>query len=248
MSFFAAKTILAVLFVAAGLTAVASMMTLMGRSERRMTVPALRTTHRVAGYTFALLLVVLGAMGLSYLSSAGDSLSVRGVLHWSIASMLVFVLALKIVVVRWFKQFLKFAPVMGMIVITLALVVAMLSAVFFVVTGGFDDVEREVAGAAIESAPMTLAADEVVTTSVERGAQAFGTYCSGCHNDDSTDVKVGPGLAGLLSRDRIAASGKPMSPENVRGQIIDPAGGMPSFEGHLTDEQLDDLLSYLETL
>ena len=132
MSFFEVKTILAVFFVAAGLAAVASMMTVMGRSERRMSVPALKTIHRVAGYTFAALLLVLAAMGLSHLSSAGDSLSVRGVLHWSIASMLVFVLALKIVVVRWFKQFLKFAPVMGMIVIILALVVATLSAVFFV--------------------------------------------------------------------------------------------------------------------
>ena len=136
MSFFATKTILAVLFIAAGLTAALSMLTLMGKAERRMGVMALRNTHRAAGYVFATLLVVLAVMGLKYLAAAGDSLPLRGVLHWSLASLLLFVLALKLVVVRWFKQFVKFVPVMGMTVITLALVVAMLSAVFFVVTGG----------------------------------------------------------------------------------------------------------------
>ena len=243
MSLFEVKTILAVLFVAAGLAAVASMMTLMGRSERRMSVPALKTIHRVAGYTFVVLLVVLGAMGLSYLSSAGDSLSVRGVLHWSLASMLVFVLILKIVVVRWFKQFLKFAPVMGMIVITLALVVATLSAVFFVVTGGFGGAEPETEVAAV--GPV----DGVdVFTEADRGGQVFESSCSGCHYDDSAERKVGPGLAGLFARDVIGVSGKPVTPGNVREQIVSPAGGMPSFKGFLTDEQLDDLLSYLETL
>jgi hypothetical protein len=254
MSFFEVKTTLAILFVASGLVAVASMMTLMGRSERRMSVPALKTIHRIAGYTFAVLLVVLGAMGLSHLSSVGDSLPLRGVLHWSLASMLVFVLALKIVVARWFKQFLTFVPVMGMIIIALALVVATLSAVFFVLAGG--------SGSASESAVRLEARNgeiptdsgsegqvgETVASSIGRGERVFGTYCSGCHYDDSTDAKVGPGLAGLFLRDRIAASGKAMSPGNVRAQIIDPAGSMPSFEGHLTDQQLDDILSYLETL
>ena len=145
MTYFVTKTVLAFLFVAAGLTATLSMLTLMGRSEKRTSAGTLRTTHRVAGYTFAALLVVLGIMGLWHLSSAGDSLPVRGVLHWSVASLLVFVLALKLAIVRWFKQFLKFVPAMGMVVITLALVVAMLSAVFFIATGGMGGRARDVA-------------------------------------------------------------------------------------------------------
>ena len=76
MSLFVTKTLLAVLFVAAGLTAALSMLTLMGKAERKMGVMALRNTHRVAGYTFAALLVVLAILGLQYLSSAGDTLSV----------------------------------------------------------------------------------------------------------------------------------------------------------------------------
>jgi mono/diheme cytochrome c family protein len=252
MSFFVTKTLLATLFIAAGLTAALSMLTLMGKTERRMGVMALRGTHRIAGYVFATLLVVLVVMGLRYLSAVGDSLSVRGVLHWSLASLLVFVLALKLVVVRWFKQFIKFVPVMGMTVITLALVVAMLSAVFFVVTGGFGGSEprekqrvevRESAG----DAPVVAAADETSAGAAE-GEQLFVKYCSGCHYNDSADRKIGPGLAGLFARDTIVASGAPMSSEGVRTQIVAPTGGMPSFEPYLSEQQLDDLIAYVKTL
>ncbi|MFH1689950.1 MAG: cytochrome c [Candidatus Eisenbacteria bacterium] len=262
MSFFVTKTLLATLFIAAGLTAALSMLTLMGKAERRMGVMALRNMHRVAGYVFATLLVVLAVMGARYLSAAGDSLSVRGVLHWSLASLLVFVLALKLAVVRWFKQFIKFVPVMGMTVITLALVVTTLSAVFFVVTGGFGGSEpRDTTSVEIQNdaddTPVAAAADEAsadagqreeTSTSVDQGGQVFGKYCSGCHYDDSTGKKIGPGLAGLFARDTIEASGMPMSPENVRTQIVAPAGGMPSFEPYLSEQQLDDLIVYLETL
>lgn len=286
MSFFVTKTLLAVLFLAAGLTAALSMLTLMGRTERRMGVKALRNMHRIAGYVFAALLVVLAVMGLKYLSAAGDTLSTRGVLHWSLAALLLFVLALKLAVVRWFKQFIKFAPVMGMTVITLSLVVVTLSAVFFVVTGGLGRPEEPVAAVAevetiepveavvevateetlIDDVPEeTAAAAAAVETPVEyfvreelieepprgdagEGGEIYGKYCLSCHYDDSTDQKIGPGLAGLLERATIEASGEPISPESVRAQIVTPAGRMPSFEAHLSEKQLDDLVAYLKTL
>jgi mono/diheme cytochrome c family protein len=281
MSFFVTKTLLAVLFIAAGLTAALSMLTLMGKAERKMGVAALRNTHRAAGYTFAVLLFVLAILGLHYLSSAGDTLPLRGVLHWSAAALLVFVLALKLAVVRWFKQFLKFVPVMGMIVITLALVVATLSAVFFVVTGapgGEESAAENVRAKAISNEPATAlepekpdkpgtaeeqggpgSASSVVEESSQEtepapeadavaGEQVFAKSCAGCHHSDSTDRKIGPGLAGLFERESIESSGLSVTPENVREQIVAPAGGMPAFRGFLSDEQLDDLVAFLQTL
>jgi mono/diheme cytochrome c family protein len=281
MSFFVTKTLLAVLFIAAGLTAALSMLTLMGKAERKMGVAALRNTHRAAGYTFAVLLAVLAILGLHYLSSAGDALPLRGVLHWSAAALLVFVLALKLAVVRWFKQFIKFVPVMGMIVIALALVVATLSAVFFVVTGG--QMEREPAaenvraeafsdepatarepekpyqpGTAEERVGSGSASSMVEESSQETepapeadavaGEQLFERNCAGCHHSDSADRKIGPGLAGLFGREKISSSGVTVTAETVREQIVAPAGGMPSFRSFLSDEQLDDLLAFLQTL
>jgi mono/diheme cytochrome c family protein len=293
MPLFVTKTLLAVPFIAAGLTAALSMLTLMGKSERRMSASALKNTHRVAGYAFALLLVVLALLGLHYLSAAGDTLSLRGVLHWSAAALLVFVLALKLAVVRWFKQFLKLVPAMGMIVITLALVVATLSAVFFVVTGGagprhptvatpeaepeptnvaevWSDVVRDEvpneevaqeAGATagepsepLVSTPAAPAEEAAAETTVQAigdagaGERVFAGSCAGCHHRDSADHKIGPGLAGLFGRNEIASSGRPVTPESVREQIVAPAGGMPAFERFLSDEQLDDLIAFLQTL
>jgi mono/diheme cytochrome c family protein len=301
MSFFVTKTLLAALFIAAGFTAALSMLTLMGKSERRMSAVALRNTHRVSGYAFAALLVVLAILGLHHLSAAGDTLSLRGVLHWSVAALLVFVLALKLAVVRWFKQFLKLVPAMGMIVVVLALVVATLSAVFFVVTGGAgprqplmatpeaeheptsvsevwsgvarDEVSNEavtqeaddaadeparplVSGlaanaeeAAVEAAVETAAAvAEQAIGDAGAGEQVFTRSCAGCHHSDSVDNKIGPGLAGLFARDEIASSGQPVTTENIREQIVAPAGGMPAFKAFLSEEQLDDLIAFLQTL
>ncbi len=249
MSYFVTKTLLAALFIAAGLTATLSMLTLMGRAEPRPGASTLRNVHRGAGYVFAALLVVLTLMGLRHLSANGDSISVRGVLHWSLASLLVFVVALKLAVVRRFRKFLKLAPVMGMTVITLALVVTMLSAVFFVVTGGlgrpgaWDAGVREGAGEVV-----VVTAPEKAAVDAAEGERVFVKYCSGCHYADSTDKKIAEGLAGLFARDEIEASGAPMSPENVRAQIVEPAGGMPSFKAYLSEQQLDDLIAYLKTL
>ena len=114
------------------------------------------------------------------------------------------------------------------------------------------DVQKEIAArdanenAGVESGAGP--AGEDAFASIDRGAEIYRADCSSCHYDDSADSKIGPGLAGLFERDRIAASGKAMTPGNVREQIIDPAGSMPAFGGYLTDEQLDDLLSYLATL
>ena len=246
MSFFAIKTTLAVLLVAAGLTAAISMLTLMGKPEKRMSIPTLMKVHRTAGYVFVGLLVILAVMGARYLAAAGDSLALRGVLHWVLAAALILILALKLAIVRTFKQFVKFAPVLGMTVITMALLVATISAGFFAITrrgaptadAGWPAVE------AVQPAAETvqLAGDAAL------GASVFATNCSNCHNADSTESGIGPGLAGLFDRAELPLSGKPVTRESVRAQIITPMGSMPSFQSYISDEGLSDLLAYIETL
>lgn len=274
MTLFQVKALLAVLLTAAGLTAAFSMLTLMGTTERRIGAKALRNTHHAAGYTFSALLAVLAVMGLRYLSAAGDTLPVRGVLHWTLASLLVFLLLLKLLIVRFFKQFLRYVPVLGMAVITLALVVVTLSAVFFAVTGAGPDERpaRTVSGEpdafpyvapadaspqADEAAAGAAAADtvrggagraETPASDAAGGRAAFGTYCSGCHYADSREKKIGPGLAGLFGRDALPVGGGPVTQESVLGQLDSPVGTMPSFRGFLSDEQARDLIAYLETL
>jgi mono/diheme cytochrome c family protein len=246
MSFFAIKTTLAVLLVAAGLTAAISMLTLMGKPEKRMSVSALMKVHRTAGYVFVGLLVVLAIMGVRYLAAAGDSLALRGVLHWVLAAALIFILALKLAIVRTFKQFVKFAPVLGMTVITMALLVATISAGFFAITRRGAP-EEEAGRPAVEAVQPAAEAIQLAGDA-ELGESAFSTYCSNCHNADSTESGIGPGLAGLFDRAELPSSGKPVTRENVRAQIVTPMGNMPSFQSYISDKGLSDLLAYIETL
>ncbi len=253
MSFFAIKTTLAVLLVAAGLTAAISMLTLMGKPQKRMSVSALMKTHRTAGYVFVGLLVVLAVMGVRYLAAAGDSLALRGVLHWTLAVALILILALKLAIVRTFKQFVKFAPILGMTVITMALLVAAISAGFFAITRREAPAEEAGRPATEAVQPAAEVAQPVVEAAAlagdpKSGEALFATNCANCHDANSTESKIGPGLAGLFERAELPSSGKPVTRENVRAQIVTPFGNMPSFQSYISDEGLTDLLAYIETL
>jgi cytochrome c2 len=80
------------------------------------------------------------------------------------------------------------------------------------------------------------------------GADVFRVNCLACHHAESENRKIGPGLAGLFERETLGRDRGPVTREAVRELMLDPPGTMPSFEGYLSDEELDDLVAYLETL
>jgi cytochrome c oxidase subunit 2 len=64
---------------------------------------------------------------------------------------------------------------------------------------------------------------------------------------------TGPNLTHLATRSFIAGAVLPRTPENLRAwvsdsQSIKPGNLMPSFKDQFTDEQLDDLVAYLNSL
>ncbi len=80
----------------------------------------------------------------------------------------------------------------------------------------------------------------------ESGKAVFETKCSVCHNADSTEKKIGPGLQGI--KDGKLPSGKDATYENVLDNLNKGGGGMPAFEKLLTDEEKDDVIAYVMTL
>lgn len=83
----------------------------------------------------------------------------------------------------------------------------------------------------------------------EAGAALFAHKgCGQCHHTNSRATKVGPGLQGLFDRERLPMSGRPLSEENVRKQLVDPYRNMPSFADKLTAEQIEKLIAYLKAL
>ena len=96
------------------------------------------------------------------------------------------------------------------------------------------------------SLTLSLAADKKGKGDAEKGKEVF-QQCSVCHNADSTEKKMGPGLKGLFSSEKMADGKKPTE-ANVRKKIDDGGNGMPSYKEMLTDEEKDNLIAYLKTL
>ncbi|MFH1502326.1 MAG: c-type cytochrome [Candidatus Eisenbacteria bacterium] len=240
------KIALAFLLTAAGLTAAGSMLALLGRTETTMQPGTLKRIHRTAGYVFGLSLVVLAVLGARIVATSGDGLPLRGVVHWVLGTLLVIVAILKIALVRHYKKFLKFAPGVGLLTLVLALLVAAVSAGFVIVTGGTGGAasvgEADAAALRVEGVPVAAASP----ADVAAGEGVFRSNCAVCHVVES-DVPTA-GLRGFFERDSLKSSGLPVTVENVRAQIVDPVGRMPSFASRLSGDELLSVLSYLQTL
>jgi mono/diheme cytochrome c family protein len=72
-----------------------------------------------------------------------------------------------------------------------------------------------------------------------KGQATFRASCAICHNADSRDRKVGPGLKGLSQRESETA---------IRAKIDRGGNGMPAFGDVLSAPEKDDLVTYLKTL
>jgi len=79
-----------------------------------------------------------------------------------------------------------------------------------------------------------------------KGKEVFD-QCSVCHNSDTTEVKMGPGLKGLFKRAKLN-SGKPVSEANVLNQINEGGNGMPAYKDILSDDEKANVLAFLNTL
>jgi cytochrome c2 len=98
------------------------------------------------------------------------------------------------------------------------------------------------AAAALAAGPTTAFA----AGSAEKGKEVF-EQCSVCHNADSTEQKIGPGLKGLFKHDKLV-NGKPVNEANVRAKIDEGGNGMPSYKDILSNQEKDDVIAYLKTL
>ncbi len=82
---------------------------------------------------------------------------------------------------------------------------------------------------------------------VAKGKETFESTCSGCHNADSTEVKMGPGLKGLTKRPKLV-NGDAMSDASVTKLVNEGGNGMPAFGDVLTAPEKADILAFLKSL
>lgn len=214
------------------------MFALMGRSDLKISANFLRKFHRASGFVFSILLLVISYLCMKHWIMAGDNLSTRAIFHGVLAFFLFAVLLIKILIVQFYKKLIRFAPPLGIIIFCMAFVV-------FSISGGYYFLRTLcVKPEPVEtSSPISL----LIQGSAERGASLFRRHCSSCHFADSEERSIGPGLKGLLKKEKLPHSGRPATIENIRQQLLRPILTMPSF-AKLPEKDLDDLLAFLETL
>ncbi len=100
--------------------------------------------------------------------------------------------------------------------------------------------------AALLCGSSALFAQDAPKGDAAKGKEVFD-QCAGCHNADSTEKKMGPGLKGLFAKDKLHNGNKPTY-ENVLKQVNEGGNGMPGYKDLLSDDEKKDLMAYLQTL
>ena len=81
----------------------------------------------------------------------------------------------------------------------------------------------------------------------EKGKAVFEDNCAVCHNADSDEKKMGPGLKGVTKKAKLK-NGKAPTDANIKAIINAGGNGMPAYSDMLSDEERDNVLAYLKTL
>ncbi len=79
-----------------------------------------------------------------------------------------------------------------------------------------------------------------------KGKELFESKCMICHNTDSKEKKIGPGLLGVKGGK--LPSGKDATHKVILEVVDAGGGGMPAYKELLTDEEKNDVIAYVLTL
>jgi cytochrome c2 len=238
-------------------TGLITMYETLGRREIKFNIEKLKRIHSINGFLYLLVFVFIAYFCLSFIVSSKSELSPRGAFHSVFALTIAILFVLKILITRIYRQFYNQVKTIGLIVALLTFgLVALSGGYYFLVTSfatdkTFDKImEYKSLGLSAEEAGNKAGATLEVRTdreSIMSGKELFESTCSFCHDPNSTDTIVGPGLKGVLKNQRLPVSGRPATPENVRMQLKQPFNMMPSFD-YLSEEDIKNIIAFLNTL
>ncbi|HJR94334.1 MAG TPA: cytochrome c [Gaiellaceae bacterium] len=119
--------------------------------------------------------------------------------------------------------------------IVLALMVLALG-VGLAACGGDDDTDATTTAEETTTEETTTTEDTTTTTEAAAGREIFVANCGSCHalSDAGTSGAVGPSLDGIG-----------LDASAVEAQVRNGGGGMPAFEGQLTDEEIQAVSAYV---
>lgn len=235
------KLSISLLLIILSLIASYTMFEIFGKVERRGNMDLLKKIHRINGRLFFIVFLI-GAIGCIYLLNQSKAeLTPRATMHVFSAIAIFLLLSLKIVFIKFYRQFYSYAKLLGIIVVLLTFNLVAFSTGYSLVVGD------KVNFASTEEVKSQIIA-KTKEGNVESGKKLFAQLCSSCHYTDKKDFKrAAPGLKGILKEKALPVSKKLANVENVINQIKNPYKYMPSFND-LSDEQIADIIAYMKTL
>ena len=258
MTIFMLKSLLSLLLLALAAFSAYTMFEVFGRGEIRAERTAhLKRRHKISGWSVVLLIIIIAYLCIGFLAASKAEPSPRAALHILLALVFIALFIIKMLFVHVYRQFYNMAKTIGvaMGILTFNLVgltagvyltasrfgqdLTMDKSVYYTLRGPFFVVQEAStpAATAIRTDPLSIA----------KGKTLFMARCSACHDPESTATKIGPGLKGLLKNPVLPISKNPATAESIRFQLRQPRGIMPSF-AYLSDDEMNDLIAYLNTL
>ncbi len=257
MTIFFLKSLLSLLLFVFAAAAMYVMFQAVGRTAPSPSIERLKRLHKTIGYLYAVLLVFISYLCVCFSTASKNDPSPRTALHMALAFTIIALFLIKVMYVRFFRQFYSQARTIGVIMGVSTFVLVGISAGYYFVISNFGrdltvdkSVYYQMKGPFLFMKEIERPASMAIRTdrmSIERGRKLFEAKCIICHDPNSTRTVVGPGLRGLIKQPTLPVSGRPTTPENIRNQLRRPMGRMPSF-ANLSNEEFEDLLAYLNTL
>jgi mono/diheme cytochrome c family protein len=234
-----------------------TMFEIFGRNKTVSNIERMKKMHKLTGRVYFIIFIFIAIFCLNFIVMTKAELSTRSAFHSLFALTILVLFGLKFLYIKIYRQFYENAKIIGLLmaIITFGLVGSSGGYYLLVSEFGtdtsFDNIVQYKKGVILAKAEETIVTKEsVVQTdpeSIGKGKNLFDAKCKFCHSAFSTETIVGPGLKGILERNKLPTSGRPSTAENVIQQIKKPFSRMPSFE-YLTDEEIADLIAFLNTL
>ena len=257
MTIFFLKSLLSLpLLVAAALSTYA-MFEVFGRSENPVLIDHFKRRHKIYGYIFVVLFVLISYLCIGFAAAAKGEPTPRAVGHIVLALAVAALFLLKVLCVRIYRQFYSYAKIIGIIMAVASVMLVGISGGYYLVVSGFGQdrttdksVYYSLQGpflAVVKTGAPGVSTIRTDRLSIEQGKTLFAARCGACHDPLTTNVILGPGLKGLLKNPVLPTSKHPATDESLRFQLRQPMGRMPSF-AYLSEEEMSDLVAYLNTL
>jgi hypothetical protein len=257
MPIFLLKTILAIILLIPVGIAVFTMFEVLGRTEKKYDVERLKKIHRINGYSYLSLFLIIGGLCLYIIAKTQADLSPRSTFHAAFALLAITLLLLKISFARFYRHFYNRIADTGIWLVAITVLMFGTSGGFFLLVTDFGTSTEKFQrtydhhGQEAEDGPDSWKPSEIETRtdpeSIQRGQSIYESKCFSCHDPGSRKTIIGPGHKDILHSEKLPVSGRPATVENVAIQLKEPYRSMPSFET-LTKDQVEDLLSYMQTL